>query len=381
MMKGDITVNERERFINTFHYKPVDRIPIWQPLYVWEATWKRWKAEGLTGFGADLAGVHSDDALRLWDYLGCDRQDEIGIYYGFCPAFEYALIEEGDRYIIYRNHEGIIMKEFKDEHDSSMPHWLEFPIKTRADYEANKFRLTLNVEERFPKNWNEKCKIWNQRKIPLRMWADREGGFYGPQRNLFGVEALSVLYYDDPAFIQEVIEDRAELMVQILGRILQDVTFDYFVFWEDMCYNHGPLVSPEVFKKFMVPSYRKVSDFLRSRGVDIIFVDSDGDMSKLVPLWLEAGVNGILPFEVQCGMDVNKFRMEYGKDLLMIGGIDKRALIYGKKSIDNELRRIAPCIEKGGYIPWLDHGIPPDVSFDNFLYYMDQLEKLASGKL
>ena len=375
-------MNERERFLNVMRFKPADRVPLWQPLSVWDATWKRWKTEGYTSeFGVQLAGEHSDDAPRLWDFLGCDRQDEVGIYYGFCPAFEYEVISEDDRLLTYRNHEGIIMQELKEGRETSMPHWLEFPIKTRADYEANKFRLTLNFEERFPKNWNDKCKLWNQRKIPLRMWADREGGFYGPQRNLFGTENLSLLYYEDPDFIREVIEERAELMVQILERILKDVQFDYFVFWEDMCYKHGPLVSPKIFKEFMVPSYRKVTDCLRSHGIDIIFVDSDGDMSLLVPLWLDAGVNGILPFEVQCGMDVNYFRKEYGKDLLMIGGVDKRAVIRGKKSIDEELRRIAPCVEKGGYIPWLDHGVPPDVSFDNFLYYMDQLEKLVSGKL
>ena len=373
-------MNEQERFLNTMRFKSVDRVPMWQPLSVWSATWKRWRTEGLTDFGVDLVGEHSDDATRLWDYLGCDRQDEIGIYYGFCPGFEYKFIEEDDQYITYRNHEGIIMQERKEDNDSSMPHWLDFPIKTREDYQANKFRLTLNFEERFPKNWDQKCKIWNHRRIPLRMWADREGGFYGPQRNLFGTVNLSMLYYDDPAFIQEVIEDRAELMVQILERILKDIKFDYFVFWEDMCFKNGPLVSPEMFKQFMVPSYRKVTDCLRRHGIDIIFVDSDGDMSSLVPLWLEAGLNGILPFEVQCGMDVNHFRAEYGKDLLMIGGVDKRALIHGKDAIDKELQRIAPCVEKGGYIPWLDHGVPPDISYDNFLYYMNQLERLVSGK-
>jgi hypothetical protein len=374
-------MNERERFLNTMRFKPVDRVPFWPPLAVWNATLKRWMNEGLTDYSVDLAGEHSDETLRLWDYLGCDRQDEVGIYYGFCPGFEYKVIAEDEKYLTYRNHEGITMKELKEDHETSMPHWLDYPIKTRQDYLDNKFRLTLNFEERFPNNWNEKCKIWNKRKVTLRMWADREGGFFGPQRNLFGVENLSYLYYDDPEFIEEVLDDRAELMIQILDRILQDVKFDYFVFWEDMCYKNGPLVSPEIFKKFMVPRYKKVTDFLRSRGIDLIVVDSDGDVTKLVPLWLEAGVNGVLPFEVQCGMDVVKFRKEYGNDLLMIGGIDKRALIHGEKTIDAELARIAPLIEKGGYIPWLDHSVPPDVSFDNFLYYMDRLERLINGKV
>ena len=148
-----------------------------------------------------------------------------------------------------------------------------------------------------------------------------------------------------------------------------------------MCYKNGPLLSPDMFKKYLVPCYRKITDLLRSKGVDLIFVDSDGDVRKLLPLWLEAGVNGFLPFEVQCGMDVNYFRKEYGRDCLMMGGIDKRALITGGKDIDAELRRVAPLVEEGGYIPWLDHSVPPDVSYDNFLYYMDGLNRLCRGQL
>lgn len=262
-----------------------------------------------------------------------------------------------------------------------MPHWLDFPIKTREDFRKNLYRWELNFEDRFPKNWDDKCKLWKNRKVPLRMWADREGGFYGPLRNLFGVEELSCLFYDDIAFIEEVLDAKADAMIRIIDRIWDDVEWDYFVFWEDMCFKTGPLISPELFDKYLVPRYKKVTDFLRSKGCDIIIVDSDGDVTKLVPLWLKAGVNGVLPFEVQAGMDVNKFRAQYGNDLLMMGGIDKRALITGPKDIDAELARIAPLLDKGGFIPWLDHSVPPDVSFDNFLYYMDKLERLIDGRL
>ncbi|MGI6114156.1 MAG: uroporphyrinogen decarboxylase family protein [Mahellales bacterium] len=373
-------MNERERFLNTCRFKPVDRVPLWPPLSIWDTTLKRWKNEGLTDFGVDLAGEHSDETLSLFDYLGCDRFDEIGIYYGFCPGFEYKVIEENDRFIVYRNHEGIIMKELKENHETSMPQFLEFPIKTREDYKAVKHRLTLNFEERFPKNWADKCKIWKYSKVPLRMWADREGGFFGPLRNLFGLENLLYTFYDDPAFIEEIMDDRADLMIEILDRILEDVQFDFFVFWEDMAFKNGPLLSPEMFKKFMVPRYKRVTEFLRSKGIDIIVVDSDGDITKLIPLWLEAGVNGILPFEVQCGMDVVKVRKEYGNDLIMIGGLDKRVLAKSKKEIDEEIYRVAPILDRGGYIPWLDHGVPPDVPFDNFLYFYDKLERVINGK-
>ncbi len=375
-------MNERERFLNTMRFKPVDRVPMWPPLAVWDSTWKRWESEGFTTMTSELVGEHGGAGfLSFWDFFGCDRQDEVGIYYGFCPGFEYKVLDDDGRKITFQNHEGIIMSELKEGRETSMPHWLDFPIKTKEDFRKNLYRWELNFDERFPENWNDKCKIWKNRKVPLRMWADREGGFYGPLRNLFGVEQLSYLFFDDIAFIEEVMDAKVEAMIRIIDRIWDDVQFDYFVFWEDMCFKNGPLISPALFDKYLVPRYKKVTDFLRKKGCDIIIVDSDGDVTELVPLWLKAGVNGILPFEVQAGMDVNYFRAEYGKDLIIMGGIDKRALITGPKDIDAEIRRIVPMIEQGGYIPWLDHSVPPDVSFDNFLYYMDKLEKLVEGKL
>ena len=123
-----------------------------------------------------------------------------------------------------------------------------------------------------------------------------------------------------------------------------------------------------------MPRYRRVNDFLHRRGVELIFVDSDGDISLLVPLWLDCGVRGMWPFEVQAGMDVVKLRREYGRSLLMIGGLDKRALAEGRKEIEAEiLRKVPELIKDGGYIPRPDHSIPPNVSYDNFQYFMDFL--------
>ena len=103
-----------------------------------------------------------------------------------------------------------------------------------------------------------------------------------------------------------------------------------------------------------------------------ISLDSDGDITKLIPIWLEGGVNVIYPFEVQAGMDVIKARKEFGKELRMIGGFDKRACAKGKKAIDKEFDRLEPLVKEGGYILSPDHSFPPDVSFENYRYFMEE---------
>lgn len=79
--------------------------------------------------------------------------------------------------------------------------------------------------------------------------------------------------------------------MEMTRRVLKDIRVDVVRFWEDMTYKTGPLISPEMFRKFMLPRYKKITDFLRSNGVDIFHVDSDGNVEELIPLWLEVGVN------------------------------------------------------------------------------------------
>lgn len=126
----------------------------------------------------------------------------------------------------------------------------------------------------------------------------------------------------------------------------------------------------------MIPRYRRITDLAQSKGIDLNFVDCDGNVEELIPLWLESGISGIYPMEVAAGMDVVKLRSEYDKDLLMTGGIDKRVLAQDRKSIDAELEAKIPLTEKGGYIPHIDHAIPHDVPYENFAYYWERKKAL-----
>ncbi len=108
----------------------------------------------------------------------------------------------------------------------------------------------------------------------------------------------------------------------------------------------------------------------------MILVDSDGNVDKLIPLWLEAGLDGVYPLEVAAGMDVVDLRRRYGERLVIKGGIDKRVLAQGKAAIDAELARVMPLVEQGRYIPTIDHAVPPDVPYANMCHYWEQKKRL-----
>ncbi len=148
-----------------------------------------------------------------------------------------------------------------------------------------------------------------------------------------------------------------------------------------MAYKGGSLISPRIFKQFILPVYKRLIDFIHSLkthlpelGSPVVIVDSDGDVTELVPLFLAAGAEAVLPFEVQAGMDVRQFRKKYANNLAMIGGLDKRLLVAAGSALEAEIASKVPSLlESGGYIPALDHTVPPDVSLVNFRRYIQVL--------
>jgi len=358
-----------ERFLACMDYKHVDRVPFWS-WGGWPETVERWKKEGYNPSQFEPESVQ-------------DKRNVFGHWFFPNPPFEKKIIEKTDRHVVYINHEGILMKERTDQPYSSMPQFLKFPVETRAEFRTFwKERMKPDLSKRIGPDWKDQLKKLRAQPLPFIIISDRWGGFFGPLRNLTGVEKLCTLFYDEPEFVEEMMDANADFIIAMMEQVLDVISIDAFGFWEDMAYNHAPLISPEMVRRFMLPRYRRVGDYLRKRGVRYIGLDSDGQIDSLIPVWLDAGLNFLYPFEVQCGMDVLAVRKKYGRELRICGGVDKRALIHGKQAIDAELKRVLPLMREGGYVPHTDHSCPPDISYDNYCYFLKKLEEtcmLASG--
>jgi len=352
----------RERFHRWMRFEPVDRPPLWE-WGPWSQTVRRWRTEGLTA----ERGVPQ--------FAECDPRSDCGVDFGLVPRFERKVLAEDERGVTYVNEIGQTLKNLH-EWEMSMPLFLDYPVHNREEWEGIKWRYNPDSPERYPADWDERRARWKQSGLVLHLMGDRNMGFFGPLRERWGPEALMILMGEDPMLVHEMMEFLAEFFIRVMRRALEEATIDWVIFWEDMAYRNASLISPKMFRTFMLPRYKKVTEFIRSHGIDIIGVDSDGNVNELVPLWLEGGVNLVYPMEVQAGNDVVAYRKKYGKDLLMAGGFDKRALSQGKRAIDAELARIMPVVEGGGYIPTIDHSIPPDVPYENFVYYWERKKEL-----
>jgi len=360
-------MTELERFIACMEYQPVDYTPFWN-WGAWPETYERWKSEGYNSQRFEPAAI-------------ADNRNWVGDWFFPRPPFEHKVVEESERYIVYVNPEGILMREMKNHPDSSMPQFIKFPVENRQEFRQFwKERMQPDLGQRVGPDWKERLLALRAMPQPYGIAGDRWGGFFGPLRNLVGVEKLCTLFYDDPAFVEEMMDADADFMIAIMDQILDVTPVDMFLFWEDMAYKSAPLLSPAMARRYMLPRYRRVVDFLRSRGVRYIGLDSDGQIDPLIPVWMDAGLNYLYPFEVQAGMDVLAVRKKYGKELRIMGGVDKRALAHGPAAIDAELERVSGLIHEGGYLPHTDHTCPPDISFQNFCYYMEKLAKVC-GKI
>jgi uroporphyrinogen decarboxylase len=351
----------RERYVRTLQFASVD-VPFVRAIGGWAETGERWRREGWDG-----RPLHT---VFDTDYVG-----SVGVYYGPVPRFEYRLLSDEGGQRVYVNHEGIVLREFTAfSGNSSMPQFVRFPVETAEDFEAFALeRLQPRFDERAPRHWPDLVRNWRERDYPLLCFADRWGGFFGPLRNMMGLENLCIAFHDSPALVERMMEQRAEQMIEVTGRVLDEVQVDVFAFWEDMAFNHGSLVDPRAFRRLALKHYRRVSDYVRSRGVEFVFLDSDGDISELIPVWMDGGINGLWPFEAAAGMDVVAVRRRYGRDLVMIGGVDKRAVAAGGETMRRAVDRVMPLVAEGGYIPELDHSAPPDISWANMTGYMEYL--------
>ena len=389
-------MNTRERFLALMNFEPVDRTLKWELGY-WAGTVRRWHLEGLPhnkevpswlsdgrsmiGEGAPLDPDSAEplDAARrdtdIHDYFGLDEPMwRLPLNTYFCPPFEEEIIEDHGDWILHRNEYGVILKDRKDY--SSLPSWVKTPVNSRDDWEQIKAeRLQPNLADRVPANWFQWKTILKNRSFPLLL-GGYPCGFYGTARFLLGEERVLTTFYDDPELLHDMMSYLAELWVTLYTEVLAEIDVDGCLIWEDMCYKDGPFISPAMFREFILPGYKQVTECLSARGAKVILVDTDGNYWKLLPHFIEGGVNAFHPNEVNAGMDVVEIRKAFPK-IALLGGLNKMKIAEGREAIDAELAAKIPfMLKQGGYIPHYDHMVPPDVSWEYFKYYRQKLNQL-----
>lgn len=362
----------RERFRAVMDYRPVDRLPV---LYfgTWAETKVRWRQEGLSAamnMGGS-GGPHLPEMDPDWE-TAADGQGDIWDNQGLLepwprsPHPHQVLAEDDDTRTVRTPYGGIVQT---GKHGSATPHTIEPDLKpTRADWQ--RFTTYLNPADpaRWRPDWEQRAAALNQRE---HMTCFFGGSLFGRLRDWLGIEGISYLAYDDPTLYEAMIDFQAEYYLALNRPLLQRVSFDIAYIFEDCCFNTGPLLSPDLYRRYYDRYYRKLIAAYHELGVPCVLIDSDGKIDDLLPCWLETGFDIIFPIEVGTWRaDAAALRRRYGRRLRMMGGVDKHAIPRGEAAIRAELARLRHPAYEGGFIPMPDHRIPPDCSLDQFLTYV-----------
>jgi len=326
-------MNHVERFQAVMNFKPMDRLPRWEWAMWWDKTIERWKEEGLPG--------NLDTVFDIAQYFGLDP------YRQFWFSTTDPTIE-------------------------ALQHHVEGIVSTMDDYLAVRPRL-------FPDHGRaiESMRPWAARQAggEAVVWITLEGFFWFP-RTLMGFTKVSLAFYDQPELLHRINCDLRDFNLRILDRVAKACRPTFATIAEDMSYNHGPMISERHFEEFIAPYYRRIVPRLQELGA-IVIIDTDGDVTRLVPWLRREGVHGVLPLERQAGVDGMKLRQTY-PTLRMVGHFDKMVMNRGEPAIRMEFERLAPLMRTGGFIPSVDHQTPPGVSFDQYRAYLRLLNEYTA---
>jgi uroporphyrinogen decarboxylase len=290
------------------------------------------------------------------------------------PVFEEKIVRQlEDGHFVKLDRDGVYIKARAGA--TSIAEEIDHTAKDRATWEANYLpRLA----------WNDERLDMDAIRALVETNSTRErhtcvycGSLFGKLRNYWGLVEISYLQADDPELFEDCINAEAEACFSITSKTLSTgVKVDFAHFWEDICYNHGPLIQPEIFRSKVGKHYRRIADECAKYGIDIVSVDCDGLVDDLVPVWLDNGVNTMFPVEYGAWeYDFSTMRKKFGKELRGVGNINKHAMAVDKKAVDHEIERAKRLVDLGGFVPCPDHRIAPDAEWDLVTYYCEKMKE------
>ncbi len=315
----------RERFLAVLNaQRTIDRLPIIEWATWWDETINNWQKSGIP-----------TDTHELYEYFGIDSMHQFWV----SPV--------GKNLPKPLTHGASIIS---DESDYEKYFSLLYP-------EDNLKILAAGLKNIKPLHDNGETIVW----------FTLEGFFWFP-RTLFGIQEHLYSFYDYPELMHKINTDLLSYHKKTIEIIFETLTPEFMTFAEDMSYNHGPMISRELYDEYMLPYYNQLVPQIKANGTKVL-IDTDGDVEPIIPWFLDAGIEGVLPLERQAGVDVVRIRNNY-PDLIMIGGFDKTIIKEGTAAMMAEFERLMFAMKSGRYIPSVDHQTPPDVSLDNYKEYI-----------
>ena len=371
-------MNSRERIKRTFNFQVPDRVGIFDA--PWPETVNRWHEEGLP------------KDIHVNEYFNYDVDECVLLDTSFqLPA---RIIEKDEKYIVYSDGYGVTNRVIRNQ--TGAPLIVDYLVKNRDDWLKYKPLLKLSKErikiyhwgeyetvseqnietQSFPDSWETTLNKYEKARSKGKFMFFTATGPFETARNFIDAKEVYIKLMDEPELIVDIFDTTTDLIIGSYKEIKSEgIEVDGFHLGDDIAYKNGMLFSPKTYKRLLFPCHKRLCDFFKSEGLPVMY-HTDGKLDEALPLLIEAGITSIQPIEAKAGNDVKKLKEIYGKDLVFVGNIDVRKMSGSKEEMEEEIKsKILVAKENGGYLFHSDHSVPPTVSFENYKYVMEMINK------
>ncbi|MDC7226829.1 MAG: uroporphyrinogen decarboxylase family protein [Spirochaetales bacterium] len=338
-------LTSRQRVLYTLTGRQPDMIPITEFLY------SRPFYKEMIGYVPEV--YNAEDIIKCSQKVGYDLAViPLGGYSGMTN-------QDGKGYE-YTDEWGIKYRKSEVTWPADAP--IEHPLSNRNDWD--------NYDFPSPEDGDRTAEIRLAKKMAKETDMAIIGNIRGPFTPtwlLFGMTHFSMLMYDDPALIHEVMRKYTDFFIRG-AEMLVDEGADAILFADDYGFNTAPLIAPAQFKEFVIPYLAEYSVKIKSLGVPLI-MHSDGNLNSLIEMIFDTGISNYNPVEKAAEMDLAGLRKIYGSNKVFWGNINnKTTLVTGTpEDIEQEVKECIKAAAGGGHILSSDHSIHDDTKIENIL--------------
>ena len=372
-------MTNRERFVETLKFGVPDRIyyhfglPRGSTVEAWQKQgFPHLTYNGEYGCPPEFQKLTGQDPSFFGSLPGANL--------GMFPRYEEKILKTDERGRLWRDSMGIVMLDAGDTLKTKgfrTRSYISHPVTDRESWELIRGRYSASDRGRYPEDWDGLSYELNAKDEPVFIPID--GLFWG-LRNWVGFEQLCLMFYDAPDLVDDMMEHLTIFYIDLFSEILNHIHLDGVLLNEDMCYKHAPMISPVMVRKYMLPRYVRIVKALKKQGVPLVAVDSDGHVSHLLDIWIEAGFDAAFPFEIAALNDPVEYRKRIGSTLGFVGCIDKREIRSYERTYNEIMGKVPYLLQQGGFIPGVDHAVPPDIPLGAYVYMGELIKALVEGE-
>jgi uroporphyrinogen decarboxylase len=185
---------------------------------------------------------------------------------------------------------------------------------------------------------------------------------------LMGLDNILMNLLAEPELVEVTMAKVLRCNLRIVQRAIR-AGAEVIILGDDYAGNQGPLMSPELFRRFLLPPLKEMISLIHNEGA-LCIKHSDGNLYPLLDMIVAAGPDGINPIEPVAGMELKKVKELVGRKVCLAGNIDCAHLLpHGTpEQVRVAVRQaIADAAAGGGYILTSSNSIHSSCAPQNFV--------------